>query len=257
MKKLLAFLAIFSAAQCACQGSPPSKSEVKEEHKAHFKPAAASDQSRKGESIFRTLNCMACHQVRGVGGDLGPALDGVGGRRSRDFLLMRLSNDPEEVEKFARVPGVSAVQVHSHTRISRQSTEAIVDFLETLPDPPEGFAVYPHVSNFPAEKTEENPQYKPAAMTSVGERGKHLFVQYGCVACHAVGEVGGWAGPALDGIGGKHSRAYIAAHISNPAEANAITPTKMPPFKLDEHDKSALVDYLLTLPNAQSKPLSK
>lgn len=249
------------AAQCAVQGAPEtkpeSKSENHSEHRTEYKPAAVTSLSIKGEELFKNLNCMSCHQVHGVGGDIGPALDGVGGRRNREFLTMRLLNDPDEVERFARMPGVSAMQLQAHIRLSRESTEAISAFLQTLPDPPEGFAVYPHISKFPAEKSEENPNYKPAASSRASARGKRLFTQYGCVACHSVGSLGGWAGPPLDGVGGKHSRAYIAAHISNPGESAGASPTRMPAFKIDEHDRYAIVDYLLTLPNAAIKTNSK
>src|SRR5712691_13113076 len=42
----------------------------------------------KGEAIFRA-QCASCHQVKGVGGRLGPDLSRVGAARSHDVLVRR------------------------------------------------------------------------------------------------------------------------------------------------------------------------
>lgn len=67
--------------------------------------------------------------------------------------------------------------------------------------------------------------------------------------------MGGFLGPALDGIGGIHSRDYIAAHITN-AQAHAlksdkffeIVPSIMPQFNVTSEQVQRLTDYLMTLP---------
>lgn len=46
-----------------------------------------------GAQIFVANGCGGCHKVNGSGGTLGPSLNGVGGRRSRDWIAQRL-RDP-------------------------------------------------------------------------------------------------------------------------------------------------------------------
>ena len=57
---------------------------------AGFLEALAAGDAAAGRKIFferPEANCGKCHKVAGQGGDTGPALDGVGARRSREFIL--------------------------------------------------------------------------------------------------------------------------------------------------------------------------
>ena len=50
---------------------------------------AGGDIERGREVFFRkaAVECLRCHRAEGRGGDVGPALDGIGGRRDRPYLL--------------------------------------------------------------------------------------------------------------------------------------------------------------------------
>lgn len=52
--------------------------------------------------IFNQL-CIACHMLGGQGGNVGPALDGVGGRRDADYIR-RWLHDPMAVKADAKMP---------------------------------------------------------------------------------------------------------------------------------------------------------
>jgi len=46
--------------------------------------------AQRGRRIFRehpTVQCLRCHQVGNDGGTVGPKLDGIGRRQSREYLL--------------------------------------------------------------------------------------------------------------------------------------------------------------------------
>ncbi len=58
---------------------------------SRFVPEIASDSSKRGALLYRDKGCMACHTVGGAGGTIGPALDGVGARRSRNFIKARIT----------------------------------------------------------------------------------------------------------------------------------------------------------------------
>jgi nitric oxide reductase subunit C len=50
-----------------------------------------------------TQICTACHSLGGVGGTIGPALDGVGDRFDRGYL-MRWITDPQAVKPGTQMP---------------------------------------------------------------------------------------------------------------------------------------------------------
>ncbi|PIR23132.1 MAG: nitric oxide reductase [Deltaproteobacteria bacterium CG11_big_fil_rev_8_21_14_0_20_45_16] len=47
--------------------------------------------------------CIVCHKLRGQGGDVGPALDGVGSRLDRDYIV-RWLHDPQAVKPGTLMP---------------------------------------------------------------------------------------------------------------------------------------------------------
>lgn len=221
-----------------------------------YKPQAKSEESTKGEELFKNLNCMACHSIHNVGGRYGPMLDGVGAHRDREYLLARLSRNEAEKEKFARMTNQDIDHLH-HVRVSESSAKALVAFLLTLPEPPGGFVLSPHKTRLPSEAPEMNKNYKAPSLGKTSLEGKEIYDKAGCVACHSINKVGGWLGPHLDGIGGRHDRKYIIEHINVPevvaqeSIGEEVFPSEMPSFKLSEQDTQKIADYLISLPNAQ------
>ena len=78
--------------------------------KPDLAPVATSDNS-KGDVVAETLDrpkvfnqmCIACHQLNGQGGQVGPALDGVGSRLDAAFIKKWLS-DPLAVKADTKMP---------------------------------------------------------------------------------------------------------------------------------------------------------
>lgn len=66
--------------------------------------AAAGGLATSGDrpQLFNTL-CVACHSLGGQGGQVGPALDGVGGRLDREYLRSWLESPPS-VKPDAKMP---------------------------------------------------------------------------------------------------------------------------------------------------------
>ncbi|HET6250176.1 MAG TPA: HEAT repeat domain-containing protein [Tepidisphaeraceae bacterium] len=56
---------------------------------AEFRVALAGGNAASGHAIFERsdASCIRCHVVHGTGGQVGPALDGVGTRQTREYLL--------------------------------------------------------------------------------------------------------------------------------------------------------------------------
>jgi mono/diheme cytochrome c family protein len=211
-------------------------------------------QSKEGEKCFQMLNCTACHSIHNAGGRLGPMLDGVGAHRNEDYLLAHLINTEEAKQAFAKITGSDFEYLH-HPRISEKSAKSIVDFLLTIPEPIGGFILLPHTTRLPSEKPINNPNFKPSPVSTASKQGKELYDTLGCVACHSINSLGGWLGPALDGVGGRYSADYILNHITSPSiqageqQEFYSKPQQMPAFKLSREDLQKITDYLNTLPN--------
>lgn len=57
---------------------------------AEFQDTLAGGNADAGRKIFfesPAANCGKCHKAGGLGGDNGPALDGIAARQSREFIL--------------------------------------------------------------------------------------------------------------------------------------------------------------------------
>ena len=86
-----------------------------------------SQLSKQGETIFRRESCLSCHEVFGNGASYGPALDGVGSRRSSSWLKGYLA---------APTAGVSAkpyrLKMPSYDKLNANEMTALVAYLQAL-----------------------------------------------------------------------------------------------------------------------------
>jgi ubiquinol-cytochrome c reductase cytochrome b subunit len=57
-----------------------------------------------GALIYQANGCASCHAIHGEGGDVGPALDGVGSRRERDWLRRHFVDPPAVVPETIMPP---------------------------------------------------------------------------------------------------------------------------------------------------------
>jgi mono/diheme cytochrome c family protein len=144
-----------------------------------------------------------------------------------------------------------------HSRYSPETAQLLVDYLKTLPEPAGGFLVFPHVPRTPVPASSVvNKNFRAAPKSARSEEGAALYSKFSCVACHATGDIGGWFGPRLDGVGARRDRAFIVAHITD-AQAQARvasgkgeeTSAKMPRFAIAPDEVNKIADYLLTIPD--------
>ena len=79
-------------------------------------------------------------------------------------------------------------------------------------------------------------------------QGAMVYQANKCNACHQINGVGQKLGPALDGVGLRHDRAWLEKHFVDPQSTSKGT--IMPAYKLNAADMDALCKYLLQLPKA-------
>lgn len=247
---IVALLAVFlsHATSLNAQESKPSAKENIVKPTASYKPAAESSQSKLGKQLFKQHNCAICHSTGGSGGCLGPPLQGVGARRSKEFLLTRIRSGKKAEEDFQRIYGPELLE---HPRFPAGSAQAIVAYLLTLPEPAQGFKVSPHMTKSVAS---DLPRATNVSDTEVKE-GKKLFFEKGCAACHSIQNLGGQFAAPLDGISKRKDRRAIEAQMSG-AELLALPGdqeygergTIMPPSNLSPAEIMKITDFLLTVP---------
>ena len=218
-----------------------------------YKPEATTTLSEQGRVLFEKLNCAGCHTVSNNGGRIGPPLDGVGGRREKDFLTAHLTNPEEHAKKFPELHGNQPNRM-PHPHASLDEIKSLVAYLLTLPEPPAGFRVNPHAHSEVSEVAAMKADFSPAAPTDSSRAGQKLYFDMGCAACHTINKVGGQFGPKLDGIGARRSREFIAAHITNPQVHTEKFPgehaasTMMPPTSATPEQIEQIAAFLMTLP---------
>lgn len=166
--------------------------------------------------------------------------------------MARVTADPAQIKKFKTLYG--AQELMPHPRLPKSLSEPLVAYLMTLPLPKEGFKVGQHQQASdkltPAEINKAT-RWRQASIV----KGKRLFYERGCTACHSVYGTGGQFAPALDGIGKRRNRIQISTRI-NKAELLELGPsfeyaergTVMPPCNLTEGEIEQITDFLITLP---------
>lgn len=166
-------------------------------------PAEQPGDKAKGEEMFKTRGCLACHSIgegdQKVGGEFAANLTRVGQKENYDYLVRWIHNPrerwapycpkekrdltPEDYRKngkefvfdtaaHSRCPNDGAeLQVQNMTvmpnfRLSEQDSRDIATYLVSLSQP----ASYPEASFMDNH--------------ALAEKGKNLIKQYGCAGCH-------------------------------------------------------------------------
>jgi mono/diheme cytochrome c family protein len=190
-----------------------------------------------GRQLFVEKNCIACHNVGGVGAKTGPDLLGVTTRHSPEWLDEQLVN-PQLV-----YPGSSMPEYDLETN----ARKALLAFMTTAsPDDAQSIVA--------GRKTALKPE--DVAI----EAGKQDFARFGCVGCHGTELQGGVPNPNAQGgevpsllhVADDYTKNEVIAIIregkapplDNPA--GPTPPLYMPSWKhvLSDEDINRVADYL-------------
>ncbi|HEX8560915.1 MAG TPA: c-type cytochrome [Pyrinomonadaceae bacterium] len=168
-------------------------------------PAQPPGDQRRGEELFKTRGCLACHSIgegeQRVGGEFAANLTKVGQKSNYDYVVRWVHNPRErwapycpkekrdltpedyrrsgrpfvfDTSKHSRCPNDGAeLQVQNMTvmpnfRLSDQDARDIATYLVTLSPP----------AQFPEAAYMDDP--------ALAGKGKTLIKQYGCAGCHEI-----------------------------------------------------------------------
>lgn len=94
---------------------------------------AAKPDAARGKDIFlnhQTAACNRCHQVEGQGGVIGPALDGIGARKERDYLLESLIEPGAAIAEG--YPGEVSPMPPMNLLLTDQEIQDVLIYLQSL-----------------------------------------------------------------------------------------------------------------------------
>ena len=153
-----------------------------------------------GRRYFVEKRCVACHQVAGSGGVIGPNLD-----------FFKQFGTPIFVATAVWNHGPQMIEAMKERGIERPAFigPELVDLIAYLSPA----SVAPH----------EGPVY---LLPGSAERGHQLFTEKRCIGCHAVGGEGGRVGPDLVERGVRRSLVEFAAAMWNKAPAMTAAMSK-------------------------------
>lgn len=112
--------------------------------KTHFD---LSEEGQRGSEIFRKEHCTSCHRALRNGTNMGLSLDGVGSKRSKDWLV-RFLKDPEATYEAKTVDhGYAPKEAAYVASLPVTDIDALATFISELkadrgsssaPEPPSG-----------------------------------------------------------------------------------------------------------------------
>ncbi|NJL24304.1 MAG: c-type cytochrome, partial [Calothrix sp. SM1_5_4] len=174
-----------------------------------------------GKRIWESKNCMGCHTLMGEGAYYAPELTKVHERRGEAFIKAVLK-DPE-----AMYPGERKMVNY---KLNDDEINALTAFLKWVGEVDlNGFPAKPDLMNS-APLVASAPSKSPVSFNQM------------CVACHALNGAGGKIGPALDGIGARRDKDFLAQWLLDPFAVKADS--RMPKLPLSDEQIRELVDFL-------------
>ncbi len=188
---------------------------------SYFDPAGDAEQ---GGRLFSEKRCVACHQVDGIGGVDGPALDFLHQYGTPIQVAAAMWNHGPTMAEVMRAKGIR--------RPSFTGSE-LTDLIAFLKAASPGFP--------------EGPLY---VMPGRVEEGRARFAEKGCIQCHRVpGGGGGGPGPDLAGRGRQWSLIQFAAAMWNkePAMTRAMAERGISIPQLRAGEMADLVAYLTSV----------
>ncbi len=174
-----------------------------------------SPQELAGLSFFKSEGCIGCHPGAGQKG-IGPDLIQMPKEHRNATWMVPHFKNPSQVVPGSAMPPIS---------LPTADLNALTLFVLTL-----------------------TPQNEAALLATPAfvTQGAAVYQKNHCDACHQIHGVGAKVGPALDGVGLRHDRAWLEKHFADPP--GVVKDSIMPPYKFAPMDLDAICKYLLQLP---------
>lgn len=172
--------------------------------------------------IVAKYQCTTCHTITDKGGTVGPILNQIANRRTEEWLR-RWLKDPNAVKPGTKMPQFP---------FTPDEYERALGYLTTM-------------------KRDIDTKSILARDDVPRQKGKTLFEEYDCSACHRVGAEGRFIGPDLTWLGRRKTEDWERIWLKDP---DAWKPgTFMPNFQIPAEAIEALTSYLKSLQGQKNR----
>ena len=99
---LLDAAAIFKTGEVKDKLAKFEAARSKTDHLANYRETLVGGDAESGRKIFfnkAEVSCVRCHKIKGVGGEVGPDLTGIGTKQKRDYLLESIVDPNKQIAK--------------------------------------------------------------------------------------------------------------------------------------------------------------
>lgn len=188
--------------------------------------------------IIDDVKCLNCHKFFGKGEDYAPDLSIEGSKVKEEWLRNYLKFPDiirplsEQMPKF----NLGSIVHEVGYDLSKYGVEIIVDFFMT---------------NLVTNKIPRNLLKEEEISYEDIEKGKKIYLEKGCHACHQISEEGGAVGPPLTSAGLRLIPGYVYQYLLDPK----ITGTKvvMPNLGLSQEEALSLTKFIMSLKGKGTK----
>lgn len=90
-------------------------------------------QEIEGQRLYSSLRCQSCHSIAGKGGIIAPALDAVGSRKNKEWLIDHFKN-PQKVSPGSVMPNFGLLDIEINNLVVYMSSLAGGSFSPKAPE---------------------------------------------------------------------------------------------------------------------------
>lgn len=179
----------------------------------------------EGRKIFEDAGCLGCHQAAGytIKEPLGPPLTHVGSKVDDQWLYRWLRN-PKSYLPNSRMPDFALTDVEA---------KIAVTYFSTLKSKEKEREALDRIGRIEA-----------AIGPEIIEKGKKLFDESQCVACHSISGKADSMGPDLFRVVMKVKKAWLFSWLKDPAYF--FPKTRMPNYRFSDEEAAAITAYLFS-----------
>jgi len=196
--------------------------------------------------VIADVKCTNCHSIRGIGADYAPDLSYAGSKLQEGWIRSFLANPDvirpllQQMPKLGLTSGKPAAKItmpkfnlgqQKVEDTNRTDVDAVINFLQQ--------------ELVSTDIPKKIPVITTMTMPEQISKGKSLYDEKGCKACHQIGMEGGALGPNLSNVGNRLNPGFIFKHLEN---ARKFKPDIVEPdYGFTERERIYLTNFLMTL----------
>ncbi|NTU94118.1 MAG: c-type cytochrome [Chlorobiaceae bacterium] len=196
--------------------------------------------------VIADVKCTNCHTIKGIGADYAPDLSLAGSKLQESWIRSFLANPDVIRPLLQQMPKLGLSLSAKPAKITMPKFNLGQQKVEDTNRSDVDVVVnYFQQELVTTEIPKDVPVVAEVGMPEQIGKGKQLYAEKGCVACHQIGSDGGAIGPNLSNVGNRLKPGFIFKHLENPRK---FKPDIVEPnYGFSERERIFLTNYLMTL----------